>query len=596
MFREDWDETKETLYTHKQGKNVRDQKETTILKVKNMKSYIEKMANSKQDNLKHLKNGDQIEICLDLDAGGGRVVAEFGILSEKAETQQIHPFLIYEGTDVRQNLEITLGGLTEQIRNLDKATVNIDGKSLEIKLYGLFDLCALNAVVGKQNHSSTYFCAWTSCQLDHIRNHKNVEHTESNCKEIVFLTMEDYVKNITHHSIEKVPESESGKLFGSTVKENIIPLPDMFRYIVPLMHVIMGLGNQVFNDLNRVVKELDEKENRIENKEYKAKIKSTLSEKYVEKEEKEDCHANNNLARMVVINDLERIPLLIAGDEKGAEEVAKRNYTTKKSRRKRVKCDAELCLIFPIDMDNDWDEKIVCSTNECEVHVRCEGLVPIDADERMPENYVCEKCRTGFGNKSWIETKLEKEKLQLTVKIVKVERQISELKMNIEKVELEDSKCGPRQKMLKESAKSLNVNPARYHGGDMEGKAVQDLLKCARDKSFEILKCISDKPTEKAKFERALTNLQRVSDVLKNKDMGTFDDEDMVAVRSICEQWGKDFPFDFPHLNLTPKGHMLSFVLPKLLEETRCFSKFYAMEQKGEQIHAVMNDIERKIW
>ena len=230
MFREDWDETKETLYTHKQGKNVRDQKETTILKVKNMKSYIEKMANSKQDNLKHLKNGDQIEICLDLDAGGGRVVAEFGILSEKAETQQIHPFLIYEGTDVRQNLEITLGGLTEQIRNLDKATVNIDGKSLEIKLYGLFDLCALNAVVGKQNHSSTYFCAWTSCRLDHIRNHKNVEHTESNCKEIVFLTMEDYVKNITHHSIEKVPESESGKLFGSTVKENIIPLPDMFIY------------------------------------------------------------------------------------------------------------------------------------------------------------------------------------------------------------------------------------------------------------------------------------------------------------------------------------------------------------------------------
>ena len=114
MFREDWDETKETLYTHKQGKNVRDQKETTILKVKNMKSYIEKMANSKQDNLKHLKNGDQIEICLDLDAGGGRVVAEFGILSEKAETQQIHPFLIYEGTDVRQNLEITLGGFNNR--------------------------------------------------------------------------------------------------------------------------------------------------------------------------------------------------------------------------------------------------------------------------------------------------------------------------------------------------------------------------------------------------------------------------------------------------------------------------------------------------
>ena len=126
-----------------------------------------------------------------------------------------------------------MGGLTEQIRNLDKARVNINGKALNIKLYGLFDLCALNAVVGKQNHSSTYFDAWTSCRIDHIRNHKNVEHTESNCKEIVFLTMEDYEKNITHHSIEQVPESESGKLFGSTVKENIIPLRYVQIYRAP---------------------------------------------------------------------------------------------------------------------------------------------------------------------------------------------------------------------------------------------------------------------------------------------------------------------------------------------------------------------------
>ena len=110
------------------------------------------------------------------------------------------------------------------------------------------------------------------------------------------------------------------------------------------------------------------------------------------------------------------------------------------------------------------------------------------------------------------------------------------------------------------------------------------------------MKCIKDKPIQKAKFERALTNLQQVNDLLKNKEIDHFDDEDVVAVRSICEKWGKDFPFDFPHLNLTPKGHILSFVLPKIIEKTRTFRKFYAMEEKGEQIHAAMNDIERKIW
>ena len=54
--------------------------------------------------------------------------------------------------------------------------------------------------------------------------------------------MEDYVKNITHHSVEKLPEKATGKLFGSVINENIVPLPNPLRYIPPLMHVIMGLG------------------------------------------------------------------------------------------------------------------------------------------------------------------------------------------------------------------------------------------------------------------------------------------------------------------------------------------------------------------
>ena len=51
---------------------------TTIARVKNLRNYVEKIANSIQPKLQHLKDGEELEVCLDLDAGGGRVVAEFG--------------------------------------------------------------------------------------------------------------------------------------------------------------------------------------------------------------------------------------------------------------------------------------------------------------------------------------------------------------------------------------------------------------------------------------------------------------------------------------------------------------------------------------
>ena len=44
--------------------------------------------------------------------------------------------------------------------------------------------------------------------------------------------------------------------------------------------------------------------------------------------------------------------------------------------------------------------------------------------------------------------------------------------------------------------------------------------------------------------------------------------------------------------NLTPKGYELIFVLPEFIKH----HMFYKVEPAGESIHAVLNDIERKIW
>ena len=101
---------------------------------------------------------------------------------------------------------------------------------------------------------------------------------------------------------------------------------------------------------------------------------------------------NMNGIRMVIINDLERISLLIDGKMMEARSIAGKNYNKrKKSNRKKIDCDAELCLIFPIDMDNDWDQEFECK-NGCKIHIRCEGLVPIEEDIKLPENYICKSC------------------------------------------------------------------------------------------------------------------------------------------------------------------------------------------------------------
>ena len=110
-----------------------------------------------------------------------------------------------------------------------------------------------------------------------------------------------------------------------------------------------------------------------------------------------------------------------------------------------------------------------------------------------------------------------------------------------------------------------------------------------------MLKCVEDDKPTFERFSKALTALADASDVLKTRDYG-FSDYDLVMIRKACEQWGIIWPKSFTERNITPKGHILSFVLPKSCEELKTFYRFYKVEQKGEEIHASMNDIDRKAW
>ena len=48
-----------------------------------------------------------------------------------------------------------------------------------------------------------------------------------------------------------------------------------------------------------------------------------------------------------------------------------------------------------------------------------------------------------------------------------------------------------------------------------------------------------------------------------------FDEEDIQMIRHLCEEWGKFWPNEFSHQNITPKGHIMSFALPEIVRELK---------------------------
>ena len=190
VTKEDWDCQKMKIYQNKMGKNNGLATETPVWQVNNLEMYIVKHALSEASDLD--LSSKELPVCVDADAGGGRFLAIFCFLNRFDKDVKLHPWLLYKGSDARKNMEMTVGKYSEQIRNLEGKEVSINGETVKIKMYGLFDLCALNCLVGKQNHSSTYPCAWTSVSKEHLQKHSGKEHIPSKCKDIEFLSVEDY--------------------------------------------------------------------------------------------------------------------------------------------------------------------------------------------------------------------------------------------------------------------------------------------------------------------------------------------------------------------------------------------------------------------
>ena len=173
----------------------------------------------------------------------------------------------------------------------------------------------------------------------------------------------------------------------------------------------MGLGNLVFNELKRVVINLDESEETYSSTQQD--IEKEIKDLYERKENITSKHANYSLDSMIILNDMRRVQCLKEGKELEAANVAKENYDekTKKNKRKKKSCNANMCIIYPCDEINGFADTIECN-NGCTLHHRCEGIVLLDGEE-LPSSYDCKKC-LGFGiNSVWLQGTLKSGKYLL---------------------------------------------------------------------------------------------------------------------------------------------------------------------------------------
>ena len=96
-------------------------------------------------------------------------------------------------------------------------------------------------------------------------------------------------------------------------------------------------------------------------------------------------HANYSLDKMINSNDTERLAPLALGNIEAAKKVAMKNFdnsTMKKvNKQNKSNCDADICVIFPVDELHGYADKMVCEKG-CSYHVRCEGIIKLDEDER----------------------------------------------------------------------------------------------------------------------------------------------------------------------------------------------------------------------
>ena len=505
----------------------------------------------------------------------------------------------------------------------------------EIFCHILYIFQAQDDLLGKSGSTASMPCSKCQVKIQHLRNHGGKECSIENCKKEMKEksaawyekhSKENFLSAKTSYDDEGVTNvtsikdlAKNAKKHGNVIMPSLLPFKCLHQYADPLLHLLLGLGNDGINELRKDCRKHDQTEyNDTRSKlERAAQMFAQRHEDICDQRKltivkiEELKHFKRRLAVTVPENeedeDKENMPEDEEDEDKeniaeDAQDIANKYYRKKGEKQvdyfeDRQTCSSPVCLIYPVDRRHGKDDKIACTKCNLTFHWSCEALTSISEDvTNNGDNYICLKCKKY--SKKDISRKMDKEIKSLETKTRELGKDMSmvEGKMNEKVLEIQRI-LGPAEKALEDSFKDLKTAHLSYHGGSLNGKDILKILHKANTanniEDFILIKCIVDKDPEKA------ASHLKMFQILANcffRLRGPQTDEDYLKKTiEICRSWCKTLPVLFPLRNITRKGHCLSYHVPEyLVKNPNLFHLFFKLEEKGESIHALFNKMYRE--
>ena len=144
------------------------------------------------------------------------------------------------------------------MESLQSHIFEVNGSKYKIRAVAVYDMSEQDTVLGKQNSGSNLPCSKCLITRDHMREQTGVPHSKETCCKFPAKTMEYYItrgRKADEGNLETA--RKKGKDNCNVIGRPLYNFQSIEDFIDPLLHIEMGLGNDLLRYLREFCQKLD---------------------------------------------------------------------------------------------------------------------------------------------------------------------------------------------------------------------------------------------------------------------------------------------------------------------------------------------------